>query len=271
MNASPHPGVRAASPRPRSIADFLSLGRPRVIAHRGASGLMPENTLAAFRRAIELGSDMVELDVALSRGDEVVVMHDATLERTTSGSGRVRNRTLHQLEQLDAGRSVDPDHTDHRIPTLAEVLDLARDRTLLNIEIKAEAVTDRCRGGITDLVIGLVRDYGLSDRAILSSFDPRTLDHARRLAPRMYRASLFDARRHHGLSPVSAAQDAGAVLLSLSRTQVNEELVEQCHQVGTLVAVYTVNEVTQMEQLLAMGVDALFTDRPDRMVRLLNL
>lgn len=271
MNASPQPGSSTPTPPPGSVEDFLNLDRPRVIAHRGASGLTPENTLSAFRRAIELGADMIELDVALSRDDEVVVMHDATLERTTSGSGQVRDRTLRELQQLDAGRSVDPDHGDHRIPTLVEVLDLARDRTLLNIEIKAEAVTDRCRGGIADLVIRLVLDHGLDDRAILSSFDPRSLDHARRIAPRMYRASLFDARHHDGLGPVSAAQDAGAVLLSLSRAQVNEAMVEQCHQVGTLVAVYTVNEVSQMEQLLAMGVDALFTDRPDRMVRLLNL
>lgn len=271
MTASPHPGSSTPSQPPGSIEDFLNLDRPRVIAHRGASGLTPENTLAAFRRAIELSADMIELDVALSRDDEVVVMHDATLERTTSGSGLVRDKTLRELQQLDAGRSVGPGHADHRIPTLAEVLDLARDRTLLNIEIKAEAVTDQCRGGITDLVIGLVLDHGLDDLAILSSFDPRALDHARTLAPRIYRASLFDAGRHLELSPVSVAQDAGAVLLNLSRTQVSEEMVEQCHQIGILVAVYTVNEVSQMELLLAMGVDALFTDRPDRMVRLLNL
>ena len=264
-------GASAAASPPRSIEAFLSLGRPRVIAHRGASGLMPENTLAAFDRAIELGTDMIELDVALSRDDELVVIHDATLERTTSGSGQVRDRTLRELELLVAGRCVGPDHVAQRIPTLRAVLDLARDRTLLNIEIKEEAVTDQCVGGVTDLVIGLIFDHRLADRAILSSFDPRALDHARRIAPRIYRASLFNAECHRGMRPVSVVEDAGAVLFSVSRTQVNEAMVEQCHEVGTLVAVYTVNEVSEMEQVLAIGVDALFTDRPDRMIRLLDL
>ena len=259
-------------PPPRSIEAFLSLDRPRVIAHRGASGLMPENTLAAFARAIELGADMVELDVALSRDDELVVIHDATLERTTSGSGRVRDKTLQELQQLEAGRSAGfgPDHATQRIPTLAAVLDLAQERTLLNIEIKEEAVTDRCAGGVADLVIGLVLDHRLADRTILSSFDPRALAHARRIAPRICRASLFNAEHHRGMSPVSVIEGDGTVLLGVSRTQVNEEMVEHCHQCGALVAVYTVNEVSEMEQVLAIGVDALFTDRPDRMIRLLD-
>ena len=263
-------GAAAAAPPPRSIEAFLSLDRPRVIAHRGASWQMPENTLAAFARAIELGADMVELDVALSRDDELVVIHDATLERTTSGSGRVRDKTLHELQQLEAGRSAGPDHTTERIPTLAAVLDLAQERTLLNIEIKEEAVTDRCAGGVADLVIGLVLDHRLADRTILSSFDPRALAHARRIAPRIYRASLFNAEHHRGMSPVSVIEGAGIVLFGVSRTQVNEEMVEHCHQCGALVAVYTVNEVSEMEQVLAIGVDALFTDRPDRMIRLLD-
>src|SRR5215475_6599931 len=94
-----------------------------VIAHRGASGTCPENTLAAFRRAQELGAHMIELDVQLTRDGEVVVMHDWTLARTTDGRGRVASRTLAELRQLDAGSWFDPGYAREPVPTLREVLD----------------------------------------------------------------------------------------------------------------------------------------------------
>src|SRR5262245_679720 len=105
-----------------------------VIAHRGASGTCPENTLAAFRRAVEVGADMIELDVQLTRDDAVVVMHDWTLDRTTDGSGAVGERALDELRPLDAGRWFAPEFAGERVPTLAAVLDAVP--IPINVELK---------------------------------------------------------------------------------------------------------------------------------------
>ena len=126
------------SDRAATIDDFLRLGeRPRVIAHRGFSGVAPENTLAAFRRAIEIGADMIEVDVALTGDGHVVCLHDETLDRTTDGQGLLAAATFEEVRRLDAGSWFAPELAGEKVPTLAEVLDLARGRILVNVEIKS--------------------------------------------------------------------------------------------------------------------------------------
>ncbi len=260
-------------PRPEPIAtvdELLRLGgRPRVIAHRGFSGVAPENTLAAVRRAIEVGADMVEIDVGLTRDGHVVVLHDATLERTTDGRGPLAEATLAQVRRLDAGSWFAPEFAGEKVPTLAEVLDLARGRILVNVEIKSEAVTDEAEGGIADKVLGLVRERDMLDRVIVSSFDPRALVHVRRLDAEAKTASLYNDDLHRGMSPIEIMTAAGSQAFNVSRRKVGPEIVRETHRYGRPVAVYTINDEARMRRLIAMGVDALFTDRPDRMLRLL--
>ncbi len=243
---------------------------PGVIAHRGLSGLCPENTIAAFRRALDIGVDMIELDVLLSADDQLVVFHDETLDRTTDGSGPVRELNHAQLIRLDAGGWFGGEFVGERIPTLLEVLELVGDRCLLNVEIKDEAVTDQVEGGITHRVIRLLRDNGFGDRVLLSSFDPRALLHARELDPEIPRGSLADPRIHSIRSPIEILEDTGAASLNLSRDQVNETIVAKCHQMRRAVLVYTVNEVEEMQRMISMGVDGLFTDRADVMLDLIR-
>ena len=132
------------------------------IAHRGASGLCPENTLLAFQRAVELGTDLLELDVLLSRDGELVVIHDQTLERTTNGSGRVRDHDLAALRRLDAGQG-------ERIPLLAEVLDLARAADVrLVIELKGAAEAESLR--IAEALLPALAAAGWLDRTVVTSF-----------------------------------------------------------------------------------------------------
>src|SRR5690606_9559351 len=143
-----------------------------VIAHRGFSGAAPENTLAAFRKGIEIGSDMIELDVHLSRDGELVVIHDETLERTTNGKGRVADNTLMELKDLDAGSSFAPQFSGEKIPTLIEVIELAKGRVLVNIEIKNPT---HQRYSITELAEKTLREVkkaGMIDKFIFSSFNP---------------------------------------------------------------------------------------------------
>jgi glycerophosphoryl diester phosphodiesterase len=256
--------------RPRTIREFLEMDTPGVIAHRGLSGLAPENTMAAFRRALDIGVDMIELDVLLSADDQLVVFHDETLDRTTDGSGPVRERNLAQLKRLDAGGWFAGEFVREPIPILLEVLELVGDRTLLNVEIKDEAVTDQVEGGITHRVIRLLRDHGFGDRVLLSSFDSRALLHARELDPDIPRGLLFNPRSHSITSPIEILEDTGAASLNLSSDQVNETIVARCHQMRRAVLVYTVNEVEEMRRMISMGVDGLFTDRADVMLELIR-
>lgn len=265
----PQPAV----PRPERIAtidEFLRLGgRPRVIAHRGFSAVAPENTLAAVRRAIKVGADMVEIDVGLTRDGQVVVLHDATLGRTTDGRGRLAETTLAEVRRLDAGSWFAPEFAGEKVPTLAEVLDLVRGAVLLDAEIKTEAVTDEAEGGIADKVLRLVRERGMFDQVIVSSFDPRALVHARRLEAEARTASIYNQDLHRGMSPIEIMTAAGSQALHVKSRKAGPEIVRETHQYDRPVAVYTINDEARMRRFIAMGVDALITDRPDRLLRLL--
>lgn len=262
----PHP----PGPRPRTLEEFATLDRARVIAHRGLSGLYPENTLVSFRKAMELGVDMMELDILLSRDDQLIVIHDETLDRTTSGRGRVRDKSLRELERLDAGSWFASEFRDERLPTLGDVLDLVGDESLLNVEIKTEAVTDRREGGIVERTIRLIHDRGFGERVVISSFDPRALHHSREIDPKIPRATLYNRDFHSGKAPAEIIAETDSASLNLSRRQVNETIVKQCHDQGKLVLVYTVNGVADMQRMISMGVDGLFTDRADLMLKLLG-
>ena len=256
--------------RPRTIEESLALGRrPLVIGHRGASGLAPQNTLPAFARAVALGVDMVELDVQLSRDRELVVIHDPQLDATTDGRGSVAERTLAELRRLDAGSWLAPSWIGTPIPTLREVLELVAHEVLVNVEIKTDAVTDVVDGGVENDVVDLVRSLGLERRVIVSSFDPRALAHLRQLAPEIATASLYNRSLHRGLSPIEIMDAVGSRAFNLSRRQVGRGVVELCHRHGRPVGVYTVNEPAEMRALAELGVDALFTDRPDLLIGVL--
>ncbi|MDH7569578.1 MAG: glycerophosphodiester phosphodiesterase family protein, partial [Armatimonadota bacterium] len=140
----------------------LARRRPVIVAHRGASGAAPENTLAAFRRALELGVPMLELDVHRSADGTIVVLHDATVDRTTDGSGAVAQMTLNEIRRLDAGVKKGPQFAGERIPTLAEVCALARGRAFLFVEVKAE--------GIADDVLRVLDEGGMTPYSIPISF-----------------------------------------------------------------------------------------------------
>jgi len=261
--------MHAANPAD-TINEFMQPGsRPRVIAHRGFSGVAPENTMAAFQKAIDVGADMFELDVLLSQDGHVVVIHDETLDRTTDGEGPVAARTLSELKVLDAGSWFAADFAGERIPTLAETLELAKGRILVNIEIKTEAVTDRAQGGIVDKALAIVRRLDMMDEIVISSFDPRALAQARELEPGVKTASLFNERLQEGKSPEEVMADVGSNGFNLSGKQVDASIVAACHRLERPVAVYTVNEISEMERILDLGADAIFTDHPDRLLEVL--
>jgi glycerophosphoryl diester phosphodiesterase len=270
LPAASQVAVPDRSDRPATIDGFLRLGqRPRVIAHRGFSGRAPENTSAAVRRAIEVKADMVEIDVLLSRDREVVVIHDDTLERTTDGKGPVAAHTLEEIRRLDAGSWFGEEFTGEKVPTLGEVLDLVRGRILLNVEIKGEAVTPEVEGGVVDEVLRLVGERGMGEQVILSSFDPAALAQARQLDPKIRTASLYNRKLHRGMGPLEVMTAVGSQGFNLSARRLSRQIVRACHRHGRPVAVYTVDDPAKMRRLIDKGVDAIFTNRPDLMLRVL--
>lgn len=258
-------------PSPRTLDELLRPGGPlRIIAHRGLSGLAPENTLPAFARALELGVDMVELDVLLSADGEVVVLHDAELDRTTDGHGLVSASTLAELETLDAGSWFSPTFAGTPIPTLSAVFELLGGRLPLNVEIKTEAVGRDAEGGVVERVLQLVREHGLTEQVLLSSFDERALSQALTLDPRVRRAVLLDATTAPGeeprRDPTGLLLSTEAAALHLAADALTPALLRQAHDLGIIVGVYTVNEPDRMLELVGLGVEAVFTDRADLML-----
>ena len=158
------------------------LDRPLNFAHRGASYEAPENTLAAFLLAAELGADGIEFDVQLSADGQAVVIHDFNLEKTTDGQGPVALKTLDELKELDAGAWFDPIFAGQRIPTLQEVIDAVGQRLLLNVELKTFSLRD---DGLAAAVVRTIEDHHLLDRVIVSSFNPLAVRRVKQLNPRI--------------------------------------------------------------------------------------
>ncbi len=255
-----------ASERVKTIDEFYDAGsRTRVIAHRGFSGAAPENTLAAVRAAIDVGVDMVEVDVTLTADGEVVVIHDSTLQRTTNGGGDVLQFILTDLRQLDAGSWFSRAFAGERIPTLDEMLAEADDRVLLNVEIKSEAVGL----GVVEKVAAAIRARDMIGEIVVSSFSPTALEKIHRIAPEIRSAALFNKELHEGMDPVDIVTSVGASGLNISRTRLTPEMLRRCRDNGIPIAVYTVNKKRHMRKTIDLGVDAIFTDHPDRLLEVL--
>lgn len=236
----------------------------RVIAHRGFSSRAPENTVAAIERAIESGAPMVEIDVTMTADDRVILLHDETLDRTTTGTGPPTDLNLEAIRLLDAGSWFSEEFAGEPVPTLDEVLDTVDGRILLNIEIKSEAV----QHGVVAKVADLVADHGMIDQVVVSSFSPEALIRMGSANPAIVTVTLFNKDLHTGVDPLEIVLEAGSRGFNISSKRVTVEMVERCHAHGIPVAVYTVNDESEMFRLMAMGVDAVFTDHPDRMIEI---
>lgn len=235
------------------------------IAHRGASGRAPENTHAAFAAALALGAEGIELDCQLSADGELVVIHDETLERTTDGRGPVGDRTWAELARLDAGAWFDPSYEEERIPRLADVLAQVRDRVLLNVEIKSA----RDVGTIESKLVELVARENAASWVLFSSFHPAAVRNVRAAAPWARLGVLCDDDPRRG--GLALALELGAEALIPGRRWVDAGIVEEAHVRGLDVWVWTVNEPGEMRRLMALGVDAIFSDWPERFAALTRL
>lgn len=225
---------------------------PAVIAHRGASAHAPENTLAAFRLAMELNTDGIELDVHLSADDHLVVIHDDELDRTTSGTGKVGELTLEEIRSVDAGNG-------EKVPTLDEVLTLIQDKMWINIELKGFTPQSHQLPG---KVLELVADHGLGEKIIYSSFDRRLLIQTRKLQPNAKVGLLllpgFGGKLEYWLYRLFFRPWSLHPHFSL----VNPRFMRQARIRGQAVLCYTVNDPDEMRRLKSLGVWGIITDNP---------
>lgn len=218
-----------------------------VIGHRGAAGLAPENTLASFSHAVRLGVDAVEFDVHRSADERLVVIHDAAVERTTNGSGKVAATTLAALRRLDAGAG-------ERIPTLDEVLEAVPAHVAVNIELKGRGTA----APVAHAVAGSKRPL------LVSAFDHRELARFRDLCPGVPCAPLL-AEWRRGVLDTARVLDAWSV--NLADRIANAVTVNAVRESGRFCFVYTVNDAERATTLRAMGVAGVFSDFPDRLLK----
>lgn len=244
---------------------------PFFAAHRGGALLWPENSLLAFRNALALGADYIELDVHLSRDGAVVVIHDATLDRTTTGRGPVREHTLAELGALrlrDRGGAV----TDEPVPTLEQAVALAAaSRRQLLVEIKLD---DRKRRypGIEEKVLAVLDRQGFVPFAVVMAFEAETWRRVRELRPDARAGALYSARQWPAAvdGELETLRAAGVAFVGLAQAAVNAEVARKARQAGLALGVWTVNERAAIERFIGQGVSLVITDRPDLAKELLG-
>jgi glycerophosphoryl diester phosphodiesterase len=239
--------------------------RPLCVAHRGFSWVAPENTLAAYRMAMEAGAAMGECDVHLTKDGVPILLHDDTLQRTAGSAARPGDLTLAEIKTLDAGGWKSPQFAGERVPTLSEALQLVKGRMRLAIEIKEPS--------IARVVVDCIRAGGASSQdAIVFSFHSGAVEEVVRLAPSLATLLLVENLGEDRAAWADRLAEAVRVRASgvgVAANQTGSEFVQMAHKAGLSVFVYTVNEPRDMSSLAGLGVDAIITDRPDLLLKTL--
>ena len=236
-------------------------------AHRGGSLLWPENSLLAFGKAVSLGADFLEFDVHLSKDGEAVVIHDATLERTTTGRGPVREGTLSELKGVrlrDSAGTV----TEETVPTLEEVVRLAASgKRQVLLEIKVDERKERY-AGIEEKVLAVLDRHAMAPSAVIMAFEADTWRRVRALRPDIRTAALYAPRMVAGgpsglVGVMDEVRQAGVAFIGLHQALVDAQAVALARKMGLGLGVWTVNEREAMRRLIDLGVGIIITDRPD--------
>ncbi|NHN34103.1 glycerophosphodiester phosphodiesterase [Paenibacillus agricola] len=238
----------------------------KIVAHRGWSGKAPENTLAAIELALaESAIDMIEFDVHLSKDGVPVVIHDHTLERTTNGKGRVNQHTFDELRQLDAGSWFAPEFKGETIPSLEEVLKLAKGRCKLAVELKTKANNYE---GIEQKVIQKVHQYGMGDQVVLSSFDHDSMKQANEVDSSIATSLIFFGK------PTliwEQLQYTGAISFSINHSFSSPAFINEMLDKGIDVGIWTVDDPETLQKIvLAHPNVRITTNHPDRLLTVIK-
>ena len=253
----------------RNFKLLEQMNRPWVVAHRGYRGSYPENTLVAFEGAIRANSDMIELDVSLTRDRIPVVIHDNTLNRTTNGSGRVSEHSLAELKKLDAGSWFSTKFRGEAIPTLEELLISVKGRIAVNIEIKQESFeSPAISNGIESQICEIVENLDMVDSVLISSFEHSFFSRIRKwyqtqgklTFPRI--APLQDGPLSENLA-LELSLRHGAFSYNPDESFVTQSLIKKLKKGDIGILPYTINNEKRMEQLIQWGVTGIISDEPE--------
>ncbi|WP_199615496.1 glycerophosphodiester phosphodiesterase [Paenibacillus alkalitolerans] len=237
-----------------------------IVAHRGWSGSAPENTMAAFRLAVsEPRISGIELDVQLTKDGVPVVIHDFTLERTTTGQGPVKDRTLAEIKECDAGAWFAPEFRGERVPTLREALELMKGRVHVNIELKTKA---NLYPEIAAAAIRVVRELGMERDVYFTSFHHPVMLEANRLAPDIRTGLLYSDLPALNLDRF---RETGASVLSIAHTSLTPDIAREAAENGIEIMAWTPDEPQHIERVVRIsGNIAICTNHPDRAIRVLH-
>ncbi len=234
-----------------------------AIAHRGASGYAPENTLAAFRRAVAQGVTFIETDLHLTRDAHFVAIHDETVDRTTSGHGAIQNMTLAEAKRLDAGSWFASEFMGERIPKLEEILEFAqKNDVVFYLELKPSGFW-----GGEHALISALRDSSEIPRSVIISFDPAILAALRKIEPTLMTGLLYDGKIE---DPFEKAVEIGARQIAVRGDLVTPNFLQQARKRDLQVVCWTVNSLAHMRLLASAGVDGIISDYPDQLLTVLK-
>ena len=231
----------------------------KLFAHRGVSGEAPENTLAAFKAAAESGAHGIELDVQLSKDGQIVVIHDETIDRTTNGTGYVKDMTSEQLRTYDAGSWFHPSFKGESIPSLEEVLDVVtahHDSMIINIELKNDLID---YPQLEEKVLELLNEKGMKEQTIISSFNPESLKKVRELDPDIETGFLFEGIPANILDRIKPLQ-VNAIHCDASFAQSPKG--RNVMDMGMPLRVFTINTMEEFQLVKKAGVEVVMTDYP---------
>ena len=243
----------------------------KVIAHRGANKVAPQNTVPAFRKAVEMGADGFENDVHLTKDDFIVVCHNYDIDDTSNGTGKIADMTLEELYKYDFGSYFSEEFAGTKIPRLEEFLELCKGLSVINIEIKKP---EQKNSPIVEKTIKMVKDYGLFDNLIISSFEAEILRECKEIDPKTKTGMLYspddDYCERICDDPIAFAKEYGFDAYHPYFLMVNEDYIEECHDNGLIVNPWTVNKDYSIEHLLDWGCDGVITDVPDLALEIVN-
>ena len=241
------------------------MNRPLIFAHRGASGYLPENTMPAFEKAVEMGADGIELDIHKTKDGQLVVIHDEKIDRTSNGKGYVKDYTLEELRRYNYN-SLHPECEKADIPTMREVFELIKPTDLcINIELKTGVIF---YDGIEEDIVKMTKEFGMEDRVIYSSFNHYSIMKIKELAPEARTGFLYmdgtlnmpEYGKEHGVEALHPA---------LYNVQY-PNFVERCKELGLKINAWTVNSKQYLHMACEMGLDGIITNYPDVALDIVN-
>jgi glycerophosphoryl diester phosphodiesterase len=231
------------------VADILSRKPFAVVAHRGASGYEPENTLRAFKRALDMKADMIEADVRLSKDGIPVVIHDESLDRTVGVHGLVKDYTADELRRFDAGLG-------EKIPLLSETLEFVKDRICFILEVKEiEASIPSLR---------MVEEMDVVEQILFASFHPEALRIISNSNREAYLCLIYSKPGRY----MFEAKDLSCIAVAPHYRLLSERIVEIAHSLGLKVNTWTIDDIETASRIVEMGIDAITTNKPDVIIRL---